>query len=64
MPRPKKVGWERVTITISPEVASALRVLSACSGREMGVIADSTMRLGGLFKDLDHAQGKEPLRLP
>lgn len=59
MPRSKKDNWERVTLTLSSDCVRALRVLSAISGTEMGVLADQAMRKGGLQGDLDYAQGKD-----
>jgi hypothetical protein len=59
--REKKADWERVTMTVSSEVARALRLLSAASGADMGVEADKAMRQGGLFERLDYALGKDPV---
>ena len=61
MAREKKADWERVTMTVSSEVARALRLLSAASGADMGVEADKAMRQGGLFERLDYALGKDPV---
>ena len=58
MPRAKKPNWDRVTITLSQDCITALRVLSAISGREMGEEADTAMRDGKLFERLAYAQGK------
>jgi len=52
MPRPKKAGWERVTITLSSECVRALRLLSAATREDMGEAADQAMRDGGLLERL------------
>jgi len=52
MPRPKKTGWDRVTITLSPDCIKALRQLNGLTGKEMGALADEAMRKGGLFESL------------
>jgi hypothetical protein len=49
MPRQKKEGWERVTITISGEASHALRILAAVSRHEMGEVADDFLKRGGLL---------------
>ena len=64
MPRPKKAGWERVTLTLSAESALALRMLGAISGAEMGAVADKAMKKGGLLGDLDYALGKDAPKVP
>jgi len=62
MPRPKKAGWERVTLTLSPEVVLALRQICAVSHLDLGVEADRAMRRGQLFERLNYVNGKgEPV---
>ena len=58
MPRPKHKDWERVTITISSEVAQQLRLLAAASGSEMGRVADTFLKTANLQAHLDYAMGK------
>ena len=58
MPRPKKPGWEPITISVSGEVARALRILYSITKREMGAVADEAMRKGGLLDAEAYVLGK------
>ncbi|MDR3572300.1 MAG: hypothetical protein P4L50_00425 [Anaerolineaceae bacterium] len=44
MPRPKRPGWSKITITVSDKVAREIRVLAAGAGIEMGTYVDRTIR--------------------
>ena len=45
MPRPaRQSGWSPITLTISDEIATALRVRAAVTGEEIGQIADQILR--------------------
>ena len=44
MPRPKRPGWSRITITVSEEVSGEVRVKSAERYQEMGTFVDQTIR--------------------
>lgn len=46
MPRPKKFQWEKITITVSREIATWLRMESASIKMEMGEVADYWLRSG------------------
>ncbi len=41
---PRKPGWSPITLTISDEIATALRVRGAVTGEEIGQIADQILR--------------------
>ena len=43
MPRPKRPGWSRITITVSDVVAKYIRVQAADQGIEMGTFVDRTI---------------------
>jgi len=43
MPRPKRPGWSKITITVSDEVARYIRVQAADQGIEMGTFVDRTL---------------------
>ena len=64
MPRPKKPGWEPITIAVSGEVARALRVLHSFSKREMGTVADEFMLKGGLLESAEYVLGKGGIPYP
>jgi hypothetical protein len=64
MPRPKKSGWEPITIAVSGEVARALRVLHSFSKREMGTVADEFMLKGGLLESAEYVLGKGGIPYP
>jgi len=44
VPRPKRKGWNKITITVSDKVAREIRVRSAELGIEMGTFVDQTIR--------------------
>lgn len=44
MPRPKRPGWSKITITLSEEIAREIRVKSSELGIEMGTFVDQTVR--------------------
>lgn len=44
MPRPSRPTWNPLTITISKEVADALRVKAAAHSEDMGTLADRILR--------------------
>src|ERR1035441_4746902 len=60
MPRPKRDNWERVTITISTEVAQLLRLAAAAAGTEMGAEADRAIRRSDIQTRMDWLMGKGP----
>ena len=60
MPRPKHKDWERVTITISSEVAQQLRLLAAMQNSEMGRVADTFLKESTIKAHLEYAMGKGP----
>ena len=60
MPRPKRNNWERVTITISTEVAQLLRMAAAAAGTEMGAEADRAIRRSDIQARMDWLTGKGP----
>jgi hypothetical protein len=64
MPRPKREGWEAVTITVSAEVLRAMRMLTAIGGADMGTYADQAMRKGGLLDQAAYALGLPPPQQP
>ena len=64
MPRPKKPGWEPITIAVSGEVARALRVLHSFSKREMGTVADEFMLKGGLLEAAEYVLGNGGIPYP
>jgi hypothetical protein len=44
MPRPKRPGWSKITLTISDKVAREIRLRSAELNIEMGTFVDRTIR--------------------
>ena len=42
MPRPKRPGWSKITLTVSDAVARYIRVQAAERGIEMGTFVDQT----------------------
>ncbi|MDR3572293.1 MAG: hypothetical protein P4L50_00390 [Anaerolineaceae bacterium] len=44
MPRPKRSGWSKITITVSDKVARDIRVAAATKGIEMGTFVDQALR--------------------
>ena len=55
MPRTKRPGWSRITVTVSAEVARYIRVQAAEQGIEMGTFVDKTM--GALLRSAQEPHG-------
>lgn len=65
MPRPiRQAGWGPVTLTISGEVATALRVRAAVTGEDLGAIADQILRetLKPMFDQVKGLRGELQIR--
>lgn len=65
MPRPTRpAGWGPVTLTISGEVATALRVRAAVTGEDLGAIADQILRetLKPMFDQVKGLKGELQIR--
>lgn len=44
MPRPKRPGWSKITLTVSEEVAREIRLQAVERGMEMGTVVDLAIR--------------------
>ena len=64
MPRPSRQGWSPVTLTLTQEVQTALRVRAAATGIEIGRLADEILRatLEPLFLRVEAIQGDLQVR--
>lgn len=65
MPRPKRPGWSKITITVSEEVSREIRILAASRGEEMGTLVDYAIKhLTGLAASRGGASEEIPSWIP
>ena len=65
MPRPKRPGWSKITITVSEEVSREIRILAASRGEEMGTLVDYAIKhLTGLAASRGGASSAIPSWIP
>ena len=62
--RPRQQSWKPITLTISDEVATALRIRAAIEGVELGAIADRILRatLASVIDQVQAMKGDLPTR--